>query len=785
MSSMMSFPRLSIVFMLVLCSLSIAKPTWTGTWETNWRSGSARLILKQDEKGRVTGTYPSHQGTVEAEVRGPLLEGFWKEPTQTGSFLFAMSPDGSTFSGRFESGEWWNGRRVRDEEGFREEHIFQRPQLDSPRNTVRSFIIAFEYLQDGDSRFVSTVTQCVRKDGEVEVPVDELMDHLEALFQVIDHTTFRIWKIPSLGSAGFDPRETRDVTIPLTQAGTGVTFHLQVKRYGSAESPHWQIILPPLEELKARNQEFLRARGRTRSDPLRWKKLQSPRATLKAFLAASKAEDDEERDLLQRTMDLRQFHTGTLKQEVALATEYLKNIIDRAGYIIWQEIPDDPESNTPYLHFDHPVGKVVLAPVPEDGGGITWKFTQETMAGLPALYEAVELLPRVAGVPPATRQPLYFQVRELIHALSPWWLLHSLILENWQWPGMILVLALGWALARLLTFLSSLLLHWRFSESNVHLKSTLEKRFLKPLFLTFLALTWLYGIDVLGLPDQILGLLQLLARILLVVGAGWACYNFIDILGLFFMRKARQDKSILDDILVSLVSSLFKLFVIVSSFVMLAETLSLPYRTVVAGLGIGGLAIAIAAKDTLANFFGSAVLLADRPFRRGDLVEVGSITGTISKVGLRSTHIRTLEDSLVIIPNNVLANEQINNLKKRRRRHVRCFLSVVYETPPELLDQFRDRLYELIAEQPEGETLERHVGVWQFASSSIDLEIFCYVNAANRREEYEKRHDLLVGIVRLAEEMGIGFAFPTQTLHLMGSKLGEPVGLTLERAEAR
>lgn len=751
----------------ILLSVWAEASPWVGTWDTVWRSGRTQVILRE-EGDKIVGEYPAYNGiiTAEADSEGNLF-GIWKEPKLEGTFFFTLSPDQQTFAGRFHSGEWWNGRRVDPTEQERTHNIFLEPDLSSPRATMKSFVAGFGYLETGDSRFLKTVSDCLDFPDEIATGMTaRRITLLKELFRSIDATTFRIWSLPGPGSEEFDDEKESEVTITLRQAGTGQETTVTFTKITRDDEKIWLISPPPLDTLLEQNTAFLKARGRKDFDPAHYLTLDAPRHTLLAFLIASKATTAEERSRLRETMDVSWLSIGTVDNEVRLFTEYLKNIIDRAGFIIWQEIPDDPDSTLPYLHYGHPKGDIVIAPFPQEDGTTKWKFTRETLENLPYLYEAVEQLPIVEGVPPAALKPLYFRVREAMLDVSPFLLKRSLVLENWQWLAFLLVLVIGWFLARFLTHLVRRILHWRMDEKQVHVRSEVEARFLRPVYLAFLAFLWMRGFDILGLPEHFHRPIQLITQLLLVIGVGWATYNFIDILGAFFQKRANKTSTTVDDIVISFVASIGKIVVIVASFVIFADALSIPYRTVIASLGIGGLAIAIAAKDTLANFFGSAVLLADRPFRRGDLVEIGDVTGNIVKVGLRSTHIRTLHDSLVIIPNSVLANEQINNLKRRRRRHIRSLVSVTYSTPPDLLDSFRARLLKIIETQPGGENLEKHAGVWEFAASSIDLEIFCYVDAQNRAQEYELRHGLFVDIVRAAEEMGVEFAFPTRTLYM-------------------
>jgi MscS family membrane protein len=160
-------------------------------------------------------------------------------------------------------------------------------------------------------------------------------------------------------------------------------------------------------------------------------------------------------------------------------------------------------------------------------------------------------------------------------------------------------------------------------------------------------------------------MIKTISHLLIVIGVAWIIFNLIDIIITMLKIRAKRHASEVDDIFLSLGSSILRIGVILFTVFAVAEILHIPYKTVVAGLGIGGLAFAIAAKDTLANFFGSGIIIADRPFKTGDMVKIGSDIGHIINVGIRSTTIRTTRDTILTVPNNKLTHEVIDNYTRR------------------------------------------------------------------------------------------------------------------------
>jgi MscS family membrane protein len=190
--------------------------------------------------------------------------------------------------------------------------------------------------------------------------------------------------------------------------------------------------------------------------------------------------------------------------------------------------------------------------------------------------------------------------------------------------------------------------------------------------------------------------------------------------------------------------------------------------TVLAGLGIGGLALAFGAQKTIENLFGSISLAADQPFRVGDFVKVGEFAGHVERIGMRSTRIRTLDRTLVSIPNGQLADMRIEDFASRDRIRFAATVGVVYGTTEA---QVRRVVAEIEA------MLRAHPKVWPdtvvakllgFGPSSLDVEVLCWFHTSDFAEFRELRQEALLGVMRIVAEAGTSLAFPTQTVHVVG-----------------
>ncbi|MBK6764921.1 MAG: mechanosensitive ion channel family protein [bacterium] len=195
--------------------------------------------------------------------------------------------------------------------------------------------------------------------------------------------------------------------------------------------------------------------------------------------------------------------------------------------------------------------------------------------------------------------------------------------------------------------------------------------------------------------------------------------------------------------------------------------------SLLAGIGLGGAAIALAAKDTLANFFGSIVIFVDKPFVIGDWVKVGAIEGTVEEVTLRVTRIRTFEQSLITVPNSDLTTKPIENFSRMEKRRIKFEIGVTYDTPVEKLEAAVARVRTLIAADDRLHTEPQYVFFSQFSDSSLKILVLCFTVSTDYAEYLQARHSLLMNIKREFEDLGIAFAFPTQTLYV-ANPLGEP-----------
>lgn len=341
-----------------------------------------------------------------------------------------------------------------------------------------------------------------------------------------------------------------------------------------------------------------------------------------------------------------------------------------------------------------------------------------------------------------------------------------LTLKVWQWIGLALVILLGMALDLLVrAFLSALANRLIIRQGGEAKPETLHKT-VRPFGLLAAAALWLFLLPGLGLHETALQILLAAVKFFVTLAGVWSAYRVTDLLSEFFASKAAKTETKVDDLLVPLLRKTAKIFITAFGLIYIADSLQIQIAPLLAGLGIGGVAFAFAARDTLENFFGSVTVIIDRPFQIGDWVQVGDTEGTVEELGFRSTRIRTFYNSLVTIPNGNLVRDVVDNFGKRRYRRFKTHLALTYDTPPAKIEAFCEGIRELVRQHPYTRKDYYHVWLNEFGASSLDVLVYVFHEAPDWQTELRERHRLMLDIIRLADRLGVQFAFPTQTLHM-------------------
>ncbi len=275
---------------------------------------------------------------------------------------------------------------------------------------------------------------------------------------------------------------------------------------------------------------------------------------------------------------------------------------------------------------------------------------------------------------------------------------------------------------------------------------------------------WL--LTLLLLPEDARNILLLATKATGLIAGVATAYDLADVTADFFEKRAKNTATRIDDILIPLVRKAAKVAIVAFGLVFIAESFSLPITSLIAGLGIGGLAFAFAAKDTVENLFGSIAVVVDRPFDVGDWINIEGTEGIVEQLGFRSTRIRTFYNSLVTVPNATLVRATVDNFGRRSFRRFTTTLNLTYATHPDDIEAFCEGIRELVRQHPDTRKDFFEVHMRDFGPHSLDVMVYIFFKVPDWSAELRARHAFCLDIVRLAHTLGIDFAFPTQTLHI-------------------
>jgi MscS family membrane protein len=403
---------------------------------------------------------------------------------------------------------------------------------------------------------------------------------------------------------------------------------------------------------------------------------------------------------------------------------------------------------------------VVLVRVNDPNAGKIWLFSADTLGKVPELYDNVEA----------------HQVENKL----PQILVRNVFLgmQLWQWLALLaaipIAIAIGWAIVLLLAIPRRIWLKFR---NRPNLDS--YRRISKPLLLSFSALAHRAMAGYFGLP--------LLPRVyyyrtvgaLISIGFFW----FLQRVASLTMQRLRihaiSAGRIGTGTLMVLADRLLRALVIITALLAILAIMGFNLTTVLAGLGIGGIAIAFAAQKTLENLFGGISVLADDVIRVGDYCRFADRTGSVEDIGLRSTRVRTDARTQLSIPNGTLATMSIENFTRRDKIQFAPVLAVRCETSADQLRYLLAEIRRLLYAHPKVESDTATIRFANFDASALRLELSSYVLTRDSNEFIAIREDLLLRIMDIVESSGTGLAFPSQTLYFSRDS-----GLDKEKAAA-
>ena len=629
----------------------------------------------------------------------------------------------------------------------------------TPRSTVQTLFAAVSGARQ-NPRLLADAIACLDLTGRQAGPGDA--DHLAIqLESVLRATEVNTELIPDEVAGGF-------YRLP----GLGDRW-IQLRRQSDGRWLFDQQTVEQIPQMAAEARKLLQDKNKEAASLNIAPEVASPRATFRTFLMAY-AHGDSER--LLRCFNLSEVPAAARQEVGEQLGRKLCQIIFRQRALIFQDIPDSNYSDT-YSWLSLPEGSIELVRMPSGDHKGEWLFSRQTVRTIDRLYQQCEDKPyheMLLSIPADRLRPDLWRAPELwLRERLPAWSKADLSpvaawrVEAYQLIGCVLLIVLAFSVSRVGTLLLAALVRcllalggWKPSPAITATQMRSSGRLLACLVLRS-------GLLLLDLDKALLGLaLTILNPVVWLLGM-WAVFRIMDLIGDVTQERLSDSKHKVEitEMLWPVGSLAIKILLGLGVVLHLMSLFAWEVTAVLTGLGIGGVAFALGAQDSLRNLFGSFTLLADRPFVVGETVQIGAEgVGVVERVGLRSTIIRTVEDTVIIVPNSNLTTMNITNFGRRRFRRFTTGLGIAYGTAPERLTAFCNGIRQMILTGKWTRKEQFEVAVRELTAASIEVEISVYFDVTTRQEEVAAREALLLGCLRLAEEFHVALAFPTPTV---------------------
>jgi MscS family membrane protein len=436
-------------------------------------------------------------------------------------------------------------------------------------------------------------------------------------------------------------------------------------------------------------------------------------------------------------------HVERARRGPELAREF-EIVTDRAAWIDLEKLSTDrdgdPNDGLPPLRdslgtidktTSGPV-ELLLERVTESSGQAVWKVAADTVAIIPGLYEEFGWGPLARVLP------------------APFFELRFLSIRLWQWIGLALFGVLVWLISRLLRGILIRAVRLVLARSDGAVSpSTLASAIAEPLRLLLGVVLGAFGLPFLGLPVPVHRVLMGVLKSLAIVALTWLFLRILDEYAQRFERRLDRSRHARAVDTAHLGRRTIKVFVVVVAFIAALQNFGFNVTGLLAGLGVGGLAVALAAQKTVENLFGSISLVADQPVRLGDVCRFGDTVGTVEDIGLRSTRIRTVSRTLVTIPNAQFSTLALENLSLRDRIPVRATLVLAPGTSASQVRDVLAQLREQVAKVPKVDAASVRATFVRIDAQVLEVELFVYVLTTRWEEYVEVREQVLLAALEV------------------------------------
>ena len=525
-----------------------AETDWSGKWHVNWTAGAFILNLEQHGSD-VNGTFEPSKGIVNGKIEDSILHVVTVAKNGTENKLkLTISDSGESFFGTTQFGGWVTGIRVNTKNKFNTIAVDQS----SPMKAFYSFLELGNAVRAGNYEILEKAMNIVYFTQEQNKFRHAIkLDAVNKLFDIIDECMVSRFIFFKKGSS-------ESSSIVLQQLGTDVTMSIDFIQ--DQKSKKWMIIMPEDTLLQEKLKVLLSARGKYEIDPQANRSLATPRDTMRTFFEEYDRWEEGGKKYVLSTLNLSEVDPAIHEWQAPLLAYYLKSVLDRISTVVFQEIPNDPKSKKPYVHFYHNIANIVIAPYTVEGKTV-WQFAPQTLSTIDALYGEIENVKEIIPTKEIAENNLYFKLKSSAKSISPY-LLHKIQLsEIWQIILLLIIIFIAFGISWLIRYVVIYFFH-KFYITKRWTVEQITLQYIRPVQIGTFALVLLNGAHQLGLPNVIFSFIKAFTQLLMVISVTWIVYNLVSILFAMMLIRAKKTSTNVDEILVSLGSSILRILVI-------------------------------------------------------------------------------------------------------------------------------------------------------------------------------------------------------------------------------
>lgn len=636
-------------------------------------------------------------------------------------------------------------------------------EANSPRELVRTFLATMHNYEQGDQSKLDCLEKLIITEATLRSSQRDtrLLMRSRELLLVLENLNFDIEEDVAAQTS------SKEYTLRLHHDKTPLALHMQQKDSGNWAFSSSTFTEPSFQEALDKITHLYRKftspdmEGDTFAT-----RLMSPYRAYYTFLAGMRGASGMNINDAVRALDLSPLHPLLRPVYGKILAVFLYRILLFKSQLDLEELSANPATNQPPVFYVLPgMGAITMHVVTLDNGLKAWQFTPHSLQVVWDSYDYLMGEFQEQGLNPlqGTHLPLHTHIDDFFQLHSRQLLADILHTDAYKLLGLIIAVGLTPLVLLLVRLLLNGLLRILDRYAPEDIRPMARKRLYKPLAFGAVSLFWLQSLYVLVITPEPMLITVYVLQIALIIFVVWLVFVTVELVAKWITASSHAG---IRGTIILITAQILKLAVLIGGLIKIADLFGQDSTRILTALGIGGVALALAGKDTLENIFGTVMLLTTRPFSVGDWIIVNNVEGMVENVGVRSTTVRTFYNSTVIVPNRAFITSAVDNMGRRKYRRYFTSVNLAYDTPPELLEGFVEGVRALVLQQPETWKTNFHVVVNDFGEHAIEVMIYIFFEVGDWSEELKLRHAFILNVLKLAQELGIRITEPVRRVSM-------------------